>query len=83
MQLLLGRDYTGNLTNNGVTIYRTTNSSYYDVTNGDAIGTLMNWTPVNRDIQLRYRDDNSIWIDANSNNVSPSYRATSPRWFRK
>lgn len=74
--------YTGNLTNTGVTIHRTTNSSYYDVTSGDAIGTLMNWTPVNRDINLRFRDDNSIWIDANSNTVSPSYRASTIRWFR-
>lgn len=73
--------YTGNLTNYGVTIHRTTNSKYYDVTSGDTIGTLMDWSAVNRDINLRYRDDNCIWIDTNSNTVNSSYRCRYIRWF--
>lgn len=73
--------YTGNLTNNGVTIYRTNNSSYYDVSDGSTVGTLMNWSATNRSVNLRYRDDNCIWIDSNGNTVSPSYRCPSIRWF--
>ena len=72
---------TGFLKNNGITIYRNNSSTYYDCSNGSAIGTALSWTPTNRNIRLTYRDDNCIWIDQYGNTKSPSYNPTSQVWF--
>lgn len=72
---------TGFVKGTGITIYRNNNSTYYDVSDGSAIGTAMSWTPTNRNVVLNYRSDNCIWIDQYGNTKSPSYNPTSQVWF--
>lgn len=68
---------TGNLTNNGLTIDLKANASYFDCSDGSAIGIPVDWVSNSRDINLRYRDDNCIWVMYNFNPVTPPYHPTS------